>query len=54
MTDIKTKITDLLEKQKKAIEAQRAESERIAKERQDTAINEKGQSAPFQSQPPNK
>ena len=52
--DAKDKLIKLLETQKRAIEAQKAESERIKREREQKAKDETGGSSPSQSQPPNK
>ena len=54
MADPKQKIQALIDKQRKAIDAQRAESERIEKERLNNSTNGTGRSSPFPSQPPNK
>ena len=54
MTDAIQKLQGLVDKQKKTIEAQRAESERIEKERQDNATIQRALSSQSQSQPPNK
>jgi hypothetical protein len=52
--DAKDKLMKLLETQKKAIEAQKAESERIVKEREQKAKDETGGSSPSLTQPPNR
>ena len=54
MHDAIQKLQSLVDKQKRAIEAQRAESERIKEERQQKSINETALSSRPQSQPPNK
>lgn len=54
MADPKQKLNDLINKQQKLLEAQRAESERLAKEKEQQAIAEKVQRGLSQSQPPNK
>jgi len=54
MSDPKLKITSITKKLKEQIEAQRAASEQIEKERQQAATNGTGQSSPSQSLPPNK
>jgi len=54
MSDPKSKITSITKKLKEQIEAQRAASQQIEKERQQAVINGTGQSFPSQSQPPNK
>jgi hypothetical protein len=53
MDDPKQKITALLEKQKQAIEAQRAASKAIEEQRQRDATGGTGLSFPRQAQPPN-
>lgn len=54
MADPKDKIIALLEKQRKAIEAQREASEKIRQEREKAAIDETALPSPSQSQLPNK
>ena len=54
MTNPKDKLIKLLETQKKTIEAQKAESERIAREREQKVRDETAQSSPSLSQSPNK
>ena len=53
MTTPKDKLIKLLDTQKKAIEAQRAESDRLAKEREQKAKDETVLSFPSPLQPPN-
>lgn len=54
MADPKLKLTDMLEKQRKLLEAQRAESERLSKEQAARLTDQTVQPSPTVKPAPNK